>query len=49
MENIEETVPEQEASYTPRPMWQVWMARIGLVFVVLFVIYQILQIAGGWR
>lgn len=49
MENIKETVAEEETSCTPRPVWQVWMARIGLVFMILFVIYQILQIAGGWR
>ncbi len=37
----------QEEGYTPRPLWQVWCARLGLVLVVIFVIYQLLQIAGG--
>ena len=37
---------EQEG-YVPRPMWQVWMARVGLVLFILFVIYQFLAIARG--
>ena len=44
----ENQIPEEEnQGYTPRPTWQVWMARIGLVFMILFVIYQILTIATG--
>ena len=40
--------PEEEnPGYTPRPASQVWLARIGLVFVILFVIYQIITIATG--
>ena len=39
---------EQEL-YTPRPMWQVWGARIALVIFIGFVILQLLQIAGGGR
>ena len=46
MKDTQETTPE-ESGYTPRPAWQVWMARIGLVFMILFVIYQILSIATG--
>ena len=38
---------EENQGYTPRPMWQVWMARAGLVLMILFVIYQILTIATG--
>jgi len=37
---------EQEA-YVPRPKWQVWAARVGLVLFLLFVIYQFLTIARG--
>lgn len=50
MDNIEEkeeTTPEQ--GYTPRPSWQVTMARIGLFLFILLVIYQIIQISGGWQ
>ena len=37
----------QEAGYVPRPTWQVWAARVGLVLFILFIIYQLLSIAGG--
>ena len=36
-----------EQPYTPRPKWQVWAARVGLVLFILFVIYQYLAIAKG--
>ena len=51
MENEKKQVPgeampeDQEPGYVPRPAWQVWMARVGLVFFILFVIWQLLQIA----
>ena len=41
----EKTLPEE--GYIPRPAWQVWGARIGLVIFLLFVALQLLQIAGG--
>lgn len=44
----ENQVPNEEnQGYVPRPAWQVWMARVGLVFMILFVFYQILTIAMG--
>ena len=47
MENQKDTqIPEQEG-YVPRPAWQVWAARVGLVLFIAFVIYQIFQLAGG--
>jgi len=48
MENnrTEEQLQEQEP-YAPRPRWQVWAARVGLVLFLLFVAYQILTIARG--
>ena len=45
-DNQKNTLPEEEG-YVPRPAWQVWGARIGLVIFIGFVILQILQIAGG--
>ena len=39
-------IQEQE-HYEPRPAWQVWAARIGLVLFLLIVAYQVLSIAGG--
>ena len=38
---------EQEEAYEPRPSWQVWGARIGLVIFLIFVALQILGIARG--
>lgn len=46
MREKEEMCPEQEG-YVPRPAWQVWAARVGLVLFILIVIYQLLSIAGG--
>ena len=36
-----------EEGYVPRPVWQVWMARVGLVLFILFVVWQLVQIATG--
>ncbi len=48
-EKKDEVLQEQEPQegYVPRPAWQVWAARVGLVLFILFVIYQIISIAGG--
>ena len=52
-ENMEkqpvEAAVEETGSYVPRPAWQVWAARIGLVVFIGIVIAQILQIAGAGR
>ncbi|MDY3225145.1 MAG: hypothetical protein SOW84_04630 [Candidatus Faecousia sp.] len=45
MEEKEEL--EQQEAYEPRPTWQVWAARIGLVLFILLVIGQIVNIARG--
>ncbi len=47
MDERAENQESRERGYVPRPAWQVWMARIGLVGMILFVIYQILSIALG--
>ena len=49
MDEMRENPEAREEGYTPRPAYQVWMARIGLVFMILFVIYQILSIATGGK
>ena len=37
-----------ESGYTPRPAWQVWAARIGLVlFIILLVVYYMVYFRGG--
>ena len=47
MENQNEnTTPEQEG-YSPRPAWQVWAARIGLVLFLLVLILYYLNIMRG--
>ena len=43
--NEQQSVPEQE-QYKPRPAWQVWAARIGLVLFVIFVLLYHLNICG---
>ena len=41
-------LPEEETNYTPRPMWQVWAARLGLVvFIAFLIMYYILFFRGG--
>ena len=40
--------PEEQAKYEPRPVWQVWLARIGLVaFIILLIIYYLTFFKGG--
>ena len=46
MEN-EQNIPVQEEGYVPRPRWQVWAARIGLVIFILFVLWQAFHLATG--
>ena len=38
---------KQQEKYSPRPAWQGWAARVGLVVFFLFVIYQYLCILRG--
>ena len=45
-EHTKSPTPEEEG-YIPRPAWQVWAARVGVGVMLLFVIWQLLQIAGG--
>ena len=41
-------IPAEEAKkYTPRPAWQVWAARIGLVIFVAFLVMFYLKVARG--
>ena len=47
MEERKENLQPEEHGYVPRPMWQVWAARVGLVLFIGIVIYQILSIATG--
>ena len=47
MDNTNETQQSEQEKYVPRPAWQVNLARVGLVAFILFVIWQVVQIAMG--
>ena len=50
MENTHEHNPLEETpdeGYTPRPTWQVWAARIGLVLFIGLVILSYILLANG--
>ena len=48
IENTESTVETPpEKPYVPRPSYQIWVARIGLVIVIIAVILYYLSIARG--
>ena len=38
---------EKQEGYVPRPAWQVWAARIGVVLFIALVVYQYIRIARG--
>ena len=48
-EMTEELPTEETPVYEPRPTWQVWAARIGLVIVVIGVILYYWHIASGGK
>ena len=44
----DEIMEKEEAGYTPRPAWQVWAARIGLiVFLIFLEMYYTNILRGG--
>lgn len=45
VEENKETETREE--YEPRPAWQIWAARLGVVMMILLVIYQVLSIVTG--
>ena len=48
----EEEAPVQEEApkYHPRPAWQVWAARVGIVIMIISIILYYIHIAtGGMR
>ena len=42
-----DTLQEPDAPYQPRPAWQVWLARIGLVLFLALVAMYYVNIARG--
>ena len=45
-EPVEEVQQPQE-SYKPRPVWQVWAARVGLVIVLIAIALYYYHLARG--
>lgn len=46
-QQMDAAMEEKEEGYVPRPVWQVWGARIALVVFLIFVVYQLLSVARG--
>lgn len=42
-----ESAENEQPVYNPRPAWQVWAARIGLVIVIIAVLLYYYQISRG--
>ena len=38
----------QPSGYVERPKWQVWLARVAVVLMSGFVIFQVLNLLFGW-
>ena len=45
--NEQEIVVEEKGHYVPRPRYQVWMARIGVVIMIVAFLLYCWQIAQG--
>ena len=43
-----EEMEEKDQGYQPRPAWQVWMARVGLVLFIALVVWEMVRMAAGW-
>ena len=42
-----EEILQESESYQPRPGWQVWAARLGLVIVIIAIALYYFHIASG--
>lgn len=44
---MEENIPNEETreQYVPRPAWQVWLARLGLVIMIIGIALWLYHIA----
>ena len=47
MDYENENPAPEEGGYTPRPAWQVWAARIGLVIMIIAIALYYYNIATG--
>ncbi len=46
-DTIGEESNQEKPHYVPRPMWQVWAARVALVVFILGMILYYLNVFGG--
>ena len=47
-QEFQEDLQQEQPRYVPRPRWQVWLARIGLVlFILMIILYYIHMMRGG--
>ena len=46
-EEIQNIPEEKKKEYHPRPAWQVWAARVGLVIMIISIILYYIHIATG--
>ena len=46
-QNLPNTPSEEEKKYTPRPAWQVWAARLGLLAFIGYLVIFYLRAIGG--
>ena len=47
MEEKNDTFENEKPVYVPRPKWQVWAARAGLVIMIICIILYYWHIASG--
>ena len=47
MDLPETPVQKEKPKYNPRPAWQVWGARVGVVIMIICVILYYIHIATG--
>ena len=43
----EQNTQQEQPVYVPRPKWQIWAARLGLVIMIISVILYYIHIATG--
>ena len=44
----ENKLEPEETGYVERPKWQVWLARVAVVLMSGFVVFQVLNLLFGW-
>ena len=47
-QNLPNNPSEEETKYTPRPAWQVWAARLGLLAFIGYLVVFYLRAIGGY-